>query len=158
MRCNNGGCTKPVYRGKECYRCWAGTKWDSMKQRVENRRGQYPQWAGKKLECGRRDFIAWAYANPPPAEMRQPSIDRIDASIGYSIANIRWLEARQNSRNRAHDIPLTHRRCTRCGEIKELNSDNFHRNGRDHLGFQFHCRACRKLHAASQRVAALVCA
>lgn len=150
MHCNNGGCKREVYRGTECYRCWCGTKWDSMKARAENKRNHYPQWAGLALGIYRQEFIRWAEKNRPPVEMKQPSIDRIDSSLGYYVGNIRWLEARQNSRNRAHNVPLSHRLCQRCGGIKELNRSNFHFNRSNPLGFQTYCIPCRSVQWQSQ--------
>jgi hypothetical protein len=143
--CNNGGCTKPVYRGKECYRCWLGTKWDSMKARVENKRNHYPQWAGISLGISRADFIVWGFYRSPPADMKHPSIDRIKSALGYIDGNIQWLEARQNSRGGRKNVPLTHRYCTRCGKTKPLTSEFFNKNSsRWKMGFQAYCRPCQK--------------
>ena len=141
--CNNGGCTRPVYRGTECYRCWCGTKWDSMKQRTENRNGHYPQWEGVPLTVTRREFIEWAQQNQPPEDMGLPSIDRIVGHLGYSLGNIQWMESRQNSRGGAKNIPLSHRKCPRCETVLELSSVNFHRNRKNPLGYQTYCKPCR---------------
>lgn len=113
-----------------------------MKARVENQRGYYPQWAGLAL-LPRDEFIAWAIRNPPPREMWQPSVDRIDPSRGYTLDNIRWLEARQNSRGKFHDLPFTHQHCPRCHTIKPLNHENFHKSKSRGCGFQTYCRPCR---------------
>lgn len=141
--CNNGGCTRAVYRGKECFKCWLGTKWDSMKQRVENKRGHYPHWSGITFTIGRKEFVAWGLENPPPTDMKDPSVDRIISANGYVAGNIQWLPFLQNSRNKAKDVPMSHRRCTRCGQVKELSLENFHRNASNPLGFQSYCKSCR---------------
>jgi hypothetical protein len=141
--CNNGGCTRPVYRGKECYRCWLGTKWDSMKARVENKRNHYPQWAGVALGINRSEFIVWGLRNPPALSMLQPSIDRIDSGKGYWLTNIQWLEARQNSRGAQKNVPLDRRRCIRCKKVKRLDRQYFHFNRANRLGFQSICIPCR---------------
>jgi len=149
MHCNNGDCKRPIYRGTECFKCWAGTKWDSMKQRVENRRGNYPQWQGKSLEFTRREFVAWALANPPPPEMERPSVDRIDAERGYLFGNIRWLEFSQNCRNQQHDVPAGLKRCPRCGETKPLTLEFFgvNRAKRNGAGFQEYFHPCRRAYS-----------
>jgi hypothetical protein len=127
-----------------------------MKQRVENRRGQYPQWAGRRLEFTRREFIEWAKTNRPP-NVPIPSIDRIDPLEGYAFANIQWLDMRQNSRGHAKHLPLNQRYCHHCNQIKELNSENFHRNRSDSLGYQSYCKSCRATHYRhGQRVNSLV--
>jgi hypothetical protein len=114
-----------------------------MKARVENRAGNYKYWAGKELGFTRREFIAWAIANPPPSGMDKPSVDRIDSARGYTFDNIRWLDSRVNSRGTQRDIPLTHRRCAICKEVKELNSDNFSSNSGKNIPFQHYCRPCK---------------
>lgn len=150
MRCTNGGCTKPTYRGTECFRCWCGTKWDSMKARVENRAGRYDLWSGKELGFTRREFIEWAMLNPPPKEMVKPSVDRIDSELGYTFSNIRWLEASQNSRGPHRGIPLDVRYCTQCKQYKTLNTDNFGTNSGNRQGFQSYCIECRRAYNRSR--------
>lgn len=147
-RCKNGGCTKAYYRAGMCYRCWSGVKWDSMRARVENRHGRkdYALWTGLPLKFTRREFIAWAASNRPSPDLAMPSIDRIDSALGYVPGNIRWLEMRQNSLNRQHDIPLSHRRCPLCHAVLPLTAENFHRNKSDQLGFNSYCRRCRSAH------------
>jgi len=34
------------------------------------------------------------------------------------------------------------RRCTKCGEEKELNLDNFYKAQRNQQGYHTHCRTC----------------
>ncbi len=116
--CNNGGCTRPIYRGKECFRCWAGTKWTSVWQRIQNKNGHNPYYEKIPLNVSQVELINWIIQNPPPLDMERPSIDRIDNSKGYELNNIRWLEHRINSRGLQRDIPEGFKKCSRCGEIK----------------------------------------
>jgi len=39
----------------------------------------------------------------------------------------------------------THRTCTNCKEIKELNSNNFHKSRNKDRGFTYTCKICRNL-------------
>ena len=77
LRCRNGGCTRKIYRGKYCFRCWAGVKWTSIIQRVENKNGNNPSYVGIPIKFTRESLIKWVYDNPPPIYMDIPSIDRI---------------------------------------------------------------------------------
>ncbi len=142
--CSNGGCRRePRYKiTSECFHCWLGTKWDSMKQRTDNKRNYYPGWQGLPLGFTRKEFVAWGLQNPPLDDMERPSVDRIDSSIGYVWGNIQWLSVIQNSRNKQKDVSLDMRRCPKCKEIKKLCHENFHRNNKA-LGFQHYCKPCR---------------
>ena len=142
--CNNGGCTKPVYRGKECLRCWLGTKWDSMQQRIRNRMGNCNSYVGIPLAFGRRDFIAWATDNPPPVEMKSPSIDRINPKLGYVFGNIRWLEFSRNSSGKQRDIPEGFYLCCPCKRVLPLSAFGVNNSKRWGKKIQSHCRECRK--------------
>jgi len=97
--CSNGGCTRPIYRGKRCYRCWVGDKWTSMWQRVNNSNKNCPSYVGIPFKITRSEFVRWAIENPPPINMDWPSVDRIISAEGYSLSNIRWLEFRRNCAN-----------------------------------------------------------
>jgi hypothetical protein len=44
--CKNGGCQRPIYRGRVCFRCWAGIKWTSVMQRVANKNGNNNSYEG----------------------------------------------------------------------------------------------------------------
>ena len=101
-QCTNGDCTRPKYRiTSECFHCWLGTKWDSMKQRTDNKRNYYPGWSGLPLKFTRKEFVAWGLKNPPPENMDQPSVDRIEDLLGYVPGNIQWLSRNENSRKGA---------------------------------------------------------
>lgn len=143
--CNNGNCTRPIYRGKYCFRCWAGVKWTSIVQRVENRNGNTPSYVGVPITFSREELIEWVMTNPPPKEMKVPSIDRIVPSDGYALNNIRWLERDVNSMNTQRDIPLTHKLCPMCNEI--LPIDLFGRNLSKPYGRQrqSYCKPCRRV-------------
>lgn len=143
IHCSNGGCQRPPYRGRYCYRCWVGVKWFSLTARLRNLNGRCSSYIGIPLGMTREEFIKWAIENPPPSCMVQPSLDRIVNERGYRLDNIQWLELRQNSRDAQKDVPLTHRRCNPCGRTLPLDSDNFHRNKKDFLGFNSHCKRCR---------------
>lgn len=140
--CNNGGCTRPTYRGKECFRCWAGTKWTSIRQRVENKNGNNPSYEKVPLVVTKEELIQWVLTNPPPPEMDEPSIDRIIPTIGYALGNIRWLEKRINSRHCQRDIPLGFKCCIGCGEIKPLELPHWGRSGSSK--WQGRCNPCRR--------------
>lgn len=140
--CNNGGCTKAIYRGKECFRCWAGTKWDSMQQRVRNRNKNYQTYEGLPLGFKRKEFIAWAQANPPPDSMKWPSVDRVVAAAGYVFGNIRWLELRKNSSGIQRDIQAGFKKCPKCLQVLPLNAEFF--GGRK--DFSCYCKPCERVY------------
>ena len=140
--CNNGGCTSPVFRGKECIYCWAGTKFDSMKSRIANRNGKTKSYVGIPLEFTRRELISWVLSFPPPDTIKNPSIDRIDPKKGYVPGNIRWLEFRVNCKGPQRDIPEGLKRCPKCFQILPLNTTHFHADN-SRKGFQSQCKKCR---------------
>ena len=96
-KCHNGGCTREIYRGKYCFRCWAGVKWTSIVQRVENKNGNNPSYMKVPILCTKEEMIRWVFDNPPPEQLKIPSLDRIDSKSGYSLENIRWIEKDVNS-------------------------------------------------------------
>ena len=142
-QCKNGDCKRQIYRTRFCFRCWAGIKWTSMHQRLENVTGHNPSYVRTPLGFTRKTFVQWVLDNPPPTEMEKPSIDRIIPSLGYAPGNIRWLEMRKNCAGTQRDIPKHERLCLGCGTVKTLNSANFHRNGK---GFQHRCIPCRLIY------------
>lgn len=144
-RCNNGGCTRPIYRGKECFVCWAGTKWDSMKQRTDHRHGRNLCYTGISLKIKRREFILWALLHPPPHSMKQPSIDRIETKGDYTLENIRWLELKMNNRHSQRDTPAGFWICSHCHRMVPLTPDNFYRCSKNPSGFQTQCKSCRRM-------------
>lgn len=147
--CNNGGCTRPVFRGKECLRCWLGTKWDSMKQRCDHKNDHNRTYNGIELHITRQQFLEWAKVNPPPLTMKCPSIDRIETRGHYTLDNIRWLEFRINSRRNQRDTPDGFCRCPRCGKILPLTPDYFRRCRKDAAGFQTTCKICKQMRVPS---------
>lgn len=142
--CNNGGCVRPIYRGKECFRCWAGTKWTSIVQRLENKTGHCNAYVGIPLGFTREQLIKWVMDNPPPVDMQKPSIDRIVDSVGYVPGNIRWLEFRKNASKANKDAPDGHRICAKCRILKPLDGDNFPRNGARGIPFGNYCIPCNR--------------
>lgn len=143
--CNNGGCTKPIYRGKYCFRCWAGVKWTSIVQRLENKMGNCNSYVGVPLGFTKETLIKWVMDNPPPATMFKPSIDRIDPVKGYVPGNIRWLEFRKNCMGCQRDVKDGFKICPICKRILELNKVNFGTNYGKKYGeqFQTYCRVCK---------------
>lgn len=142
-RCNNGGCTREVYRGKECFICWCGTKWDSMKQRTDHRNGRNLSYSGVPLLISRREFIGWAVKNPPPQDIHHPSIDRIHGESGYVFGNIRWLEFSRNCRRDQRDVPSGFWLCHKCKRVLPLTLNYFHKSVQMKSGFQCYCKSCR---------------
>jgi len=143
--CRNGDCKRPAEYGNHrwCLRCWAGMKWTSIKQRVENTNGNNPSYVGVPLTFSRAELIAWVMANPPPPGMQEPSIDRIVPALGYSPGNVRWLEKRQNSRAHLADLPLDKRHCPGCRKIFPATTEFFYKNsGAGAKGFQAYCKPC----------------
>jgi hypothetical protein len=138
--CNNGGCTRQIYRGRKCFRCWAGIKWTSIWQRIQNKNGHNPHYAKVSLDVGKVELINWILENPPPLGMDRPSIDRIDNSKGYSLDNIRWLEHRINSKWIQRDTPEGFKKCVGCGETKPLTTLYWSPNGNK---WQGRCRLCK---------------
>lgn len=150
--CNNGGCTRPLYRGKECFRCWAGTKWTSIVQRLENKTGHCNAYVGLPLGFTRETLIQWVFDNPPPADMAQPSIDRIKPELGYAPGNIRWLEFRKNTKGANRDLPDDRRMCSRCKQVKPADNEHFPRTvkrGRKTLSTM--CHPCNRVYQAKWR-------
>lgn len=142
-RCKNGGCTREIYRGAFCFRCWAGVKWTSMRQRVENKNGNNPSYENIPLLFTKEEIVQWVYDNPPPTNLEEPSIDRIIPEKGYSLDNIRWIEKRINSSGVQRDIPLDKKRCPLCRQILDLDAFGIH-NGRWNLRHrQSRCKKCK---------------
>lgn len=80
-----------------------------MKSRVEGvQKAKFYLYEGKEL-LSKEEFYCWAKSNPAFwslfSEWTQsgydqkftPSVDRIDSSKGYTLANIQWLTHQQNS-------------------------------------------------------------
>lgn len=93
-----------------------------MWQRVANVNGKCSSYVGIPLAFTKETLIQWVMDNPPPADMRQPSIDRIVESKGYVPGNIRWLELRKNSAGPNKDLPDELRRCAICKAVKPFYS------------------------------------
>lgn len=140
--CNNGCCKKPVYIGKECFRCWAGTKFDSIMQRVRNRNGNYPTYEGLRVLFTRRSFIRWAENNRPD-NFKRPSLDRIVPSLGYIPENVRWIEVGKNSSGAQRDIPDGFYLCKPCGRILPLSCFGKHNGKRYGKPKQTYCKECK---------------
>lgn len=81
----------------------------SMKRRVENRNNyKYHKIYEGKAILAKDDFISWSVKDPEfnrlftqwkesnYDSMLNPSIDRKDATKGYTLDNIQWLTMRQN--------------------------------------------------------------
>jgi len=137
--CGNGGCTRPRYRGKYCFRCWAGTKWTAI---VDRKRSD-PSYRNVPIGFTRAELIAWVMDNPPPINMERPSIDRIIDSAGYVPGNIRWLESHRNSRKRNKDLPDEMSRCSRCGLVQSRYK--FPPNRSASRGHNSYCRKCYRI-------------
>lgn len=144
--CSNGGCRQPVYRGKYCFRCWAGVKWTSIVQRLENKMGNCNSYVGIPLGFTRETLIHWVLENPPPKDMKIPSIDRIKGALGYVPGNIRWLERDRNSAGPNRDVPIGLRPCRKCGNTYPLTATFFVRNGGKNIPFSHYCRACNRVY------------
>ena len=140
--CNNGRCTRPIYRGKYCFRCWAGVKWTSIMQRVQNKNGNNLYYENMPVTFTRKELIEWVLNNPPPEHLTIPSIDRVNNDEGYSLDNIRWLERNINSSTTQRDIPLSHKHCPSCDNTYPLSEfyTNNHHCGRKR---QSYCRRCK---------------
>jgi hypothetical protein len=142
-KCNNGCCTRSVYRGKYCFRCWAGVKWTSIVQRVENRNGNNPSYVGVPIGYKREEFIDWVLSNPPPEGLEVPSIDRIDPAQGYSPGNIRWIERNRNSSKSNRDVDDGFRICGTCKTLYPATPEYFVRTKLNKTyGLSTKCRAC----------------
>ena len=143
-KCKNGGCTRPIYRGRVCYRCWAGIKWTSIMQRCQNKNGNNPSYSKVKIHFTRDELISWVIKNVPPADMEIPSIDRIIPSLGYSLDNIRWIEKKINSRNLQRDIPYGMHRCPSCMIVFERNRSNFVFKNKKLNSYSSYCIGCHR--------------
>ncbi len=141
--CFNGGCTRPLYRGKKCFRCWAGDKHLSMVQRVNNITGKNPSYVGIPIGFSKEELIKWIFDSPPPKDMEKPSIDRIEPKKGYVPGNIRWLEFNKNCARHRWDKKEGHRVCPKCEKELLLNSENFTPNKGKSPPFNYYCRECK---------------
>lgn len=151
-RCKNGACTRPIYRGRVCYRCWAGIKWTSICQRVANKNGNNPSYEGLPIGFTREGLIKWVMDNPPPADMQQPSIDRIKPELGYSPGNIRWLEKRRNIPGPNRDLPEGQRKCSRCGAVKPATNEYFPRTVKEgRKALSTFCHPCNRVYQNNWR-------
>lgn len=158
--CTNGGCTRSRYRiTKYCFRCWAGVKWTSIKQRIENKMGNCNSYVGIPIEFNRDELIHWVLQNPPPPDMIRPSIDRIIPSKGYTLTNIRWLELSKNCSGNQRDVDDGFRICPICKVRRELNLYNFGVNNGRKWGskFQSYCRTCKNKYDTQWRYKKRLC-
>lgn len=145
QQCHNGNCTRPIYRGKYCFRCWSGVKWTSIVQRLENKTGHCNAYVGLPLGFTRESLIQWVLDNPPPPEMQEPSIDRIKPELGYVPGNIRWLEFRKNRAGGNRDLPDGQRACSICKTVKPATNEYFPRASG---GLGSYCKPCNNAYQA----------
>lgn len=147
LHCQNGGCIRPKYRGRVCFRCWAGIKWTSVKQRVENKNGNNPSYQGIPLGFTKETLISWVLNNPPLLCLTEPSIDRIVPALGYVFGNIRWIEKRKNSAGSQRDVEDGFRICAKCKRKLPLTSAFFGINRGKKWGakLQTYCSECGKV-------------
>ena len=86
------------------------TIWRAMRQRCNNPHCiNYKAYGGKGIKvCDEwqnpKTFAEWAFANGYSDSL---TLDRIDVSKGYTPDNCRWTTAREQSRNRRSNIPIT---------------------------------------------------
>jgi replicative superfamily II helicase len=85
-------------------------KYRNMVSRVSGVQKQKAHLYLGKLVLDKEDFYEWAKNSPELEAMWQdwvesdydrklcPTVDRIDASIGYFVSNMRWLTHSENSR------------------------------------------------------------
>lgn len=141
--CRNGGCTKPIYRGRVCFRCWAGIKWTSIRQRIENKNGNNPSYEGIPLGFTREELILWVMGNPPPETLEVPSIDRIIPELGYVPGNIRWIEKDLNSCGPQRDLMLNGKRmCAKCKQVFPASNSIFVKQSKNKHGLGIYCKPC----------------
>lgn len=141
--CRNGGCKRPLFRTRFCFRCWAGMKWTSVRQRVENKNGNNPSYEGLPLGFSKEEFIAWILENPPPATLEEPSLDRIVPELGYVPGNIRWIEKRLNSSNVQRDfMERGQRRCACCKAVFPATTEVFVMASKNKAKLGSYCKPC----------------
>ena len=88
-----------------------------MKNRENNHDGTRPTYTGKTM-CGEwknsfTNFYDWAISNGYKSNL---SIDRIDNNKGYEPSNCRWVDMKQQSRNRRNTRTITYK-----GETKPIS-------------------------------------
>lgn len=144
--CNNGDCKRPIFRTQFCLRCWAGVKWTSIRQRVENKNGNNPSYEGVKIGFTKETLIKWVMENPPPASLEIPSIDRIVPELGYSPGNVRWIERNRNSSATNRDSPDGQRICGSCKQMFPADPLFFGPLKRNKtVGLNSVCRVCSRV-------------
>lgn len=142
--CRNGRCTRPIYRGRVCFRCWAGVKWTSVNQRIANKNGNNPSYRNLPIGFDRKSFVQWVLDNPPSSGMHIPSIDRIRPEAGYTPGNIQWIERNKNSAGVNRDLPDGSHRCSRCKAVMSASVANFVIDKRRQHGLGCYCRNCNR--------------
>lgn len=140
--CRTDRCGKKAERGRQCFDCWVRAKWRGMKQRVEDTRNKAPAYKGLPLGFTEWELVDWAKSNPPPDDMKHPSIDKIIDSKGYVFGNIRWLELLVNVRQGQKDVPEGYWKCLLCGETKSHTFEFFSRHAGRKNGLHGYCRPC----------------
>lgn len=156
--CGNGGCKRPIYRGRVCFRCWAGIKWTSIIQRVNNVSGHCPTYVGIPVGFTKEELIQWVLDNPPPKSMETPSIDRIIPKKGYVPGNIRWLEKRKNATGMQRDLPEGKRGCPKCEKVFPDTLKYFGVNNHHVKKKQTYCRSCKLKYDRAWREKHAACA
>jgi hypothetical protein len=87
------------------YRPKLASVWDTMNARCGNLNyHKYPRYGGrgiKNLFADFEQFFLWSVANGYDPSLQ---VDRIDNDGNYEPANCRWVDSRENSRNRGNNV------------------------------------------------------
>ena len=100
------------YGNTECLKCYIGHTYSNMVMRC-NRLKTY---TGRKPEMKRKEFVMWGLVTLRSG-MTKPSIDRKNNDLGYTWANIRWIESGRNSMGINKDLPIDERICFLCNNV-----------------------------------------
>lgn len=137
-------CGSPTFNKTAlCYPHWLYRIYTGMKGRCGNKYGnpKSEAYANVKLEVTLDEFMTWGITNPP-AGLSLPSIDRIRNEKGYHLANMRWVNQKNNRGSGQHGLPLSKYRCPKCKTVYERTTDSFHRNKAQGDGLANWCKRC----------------
>lgn len=145
LKCHHGSRTR-------LYHIWTG-----MKQRCYNKNHKYyMHYGGKNITvCDKwknnfEEFRSWAYENGYDETDKDLSIDRIDNGKGYSPKNCRWIDKREQPKNRStnHIVAINNEtmiisECSRRYKIPISTIAFRERHGRDLLTGKTHQTHCQ---------------
>lgn len=135
--------------------------WYGLLDRVENKRGDLPTYQNIKLYITKDEFLNWVipklenWKYPLVGTKNSPTIDRINTSGHYELANLQLITKTENTLkrdcNKNVHAPEGKAWCGKCKEY--LYKKHFQKNKRTFTGVNLICKFCsnKKYHFFNKR-------